>query len=180
MVILSLWIRRILAVGKGTLPGGISTPGLDIRSSFSPQSTYEDARFQSLVQRSFPPHQDQRFTNLGDSFSNLRDAYGIPSRIMEQTLSNNLSAFSQFNPPQSRNGITSNGQWDGWTEAQNGIIWCGRNYSELSDWDLISFTVVMKIPKSECPVQAIYTMGRTGFNFERLLFCLVCDDLSVK
>ncbi|KAL0390156.1 UNVERIFIED_CONTAM: CCR4-NOT transcription complex subunit [Sesamum calycinum] len=110
----------ILAVGKGTLPGGISTPGLDIRSSFSPQSTYEDARFQSLVQRSFPPHQDQRFTNLGDSFSNLRDAYGIPSRIMEQTLSNNLSAFSQFNPPQSRNGITSNGQWDGWTEAQNG------------------------------------------------------------
>ncbi|KAL0417772.1 UNVERIFIED_CONTAM: hypothetical protein Sradi_1190700 [Sesamum radiatum] len=39
---------------------------------------------------------------------------------MEQTLSNNLSAFSQFNPPQSRNGITSNGQWDGWTEAQNG------------------------------------------------------------
>ncbi|KAK4440791.1 putative general negative regulator of transcription C16 [Sesamum alatum] len=111
----------ILAVGKGTLPGGINTPGLDIRSSFSPQlSTYEDARFQSLVQRSFPPHQDQRFANLGDSFSTLRDAYGIPSRIMEQTLSNNLSAFSQFNPPHSRNGITSNGQWDGWNEAQSG------------------------------------------------------------
>ncbi|KAL2239488.1 UNVERIFIED_CONTAM: hypothetical protein Sindi_0590000 [Sesamum indicum] len=111
----------ILAVGKGTLPGGINTPSLDIRSSFSPQlSTYADARFQSLVQRSFPPHQDQRFTNLGDSFSNLRDAYRIPSRIMEQTLSNNLSAFSQFNPPQFRNGIISNGQWDGWTEAQSG------------------------------------------------------------
>ncbi|KAI3450501.1 hypothetical protein Pfo_007166 [Paulownia fortunei] len=111
----------ILAVGKGTLPGGINGPDLDIRSSFSPQlSTYEDTRFQSFLQRSLPPHQNQRFTDLADGFSTLGDAYGIPSRIMEQTLSNNLSPFSQFTLPQSRNGITSNGQWDGWNEAQSG------------------------------------------------------------
>ncbi|PIM98501.1 hypothetical protein CDL12_29023 [Handroanthus impetiginosus] len=111
----------ILAVGKGTLAGGINSPGLDMRPSFSPQfNTYEDARFQTLLQRSLPPQQNQRFTDLGDSCSTLGDAYGLPSRFMEQTISNNLSPFSQFTLPQSRNGITSNGQWDGWNEAQSG------------------------------------------------------------
>ncbi|XP_020552277.1 uncharacterized protein LOC105170680 isoform X1 [Sesamum indicum] len=111
----------ILAVGKGTLPVGINSAGVDFRSSYSPQlSTYGDARFQSFLQRSLPPHQNQRFTDLGDSFSPLSDAYGIPSRVMEQTLANNLSPFSQFTVPQSRNGITSNGQWDGWNEVQGG------------------------------------------------------------
>ncbi|KAL0460655.1 UNVERIFIED_CONTAM: putative general negative regulator of transcription C16 [Sesamum latifolium] len=111
----------ILAVGKGTLPVAINSAGVDFRSSYSPQlSTYGDARFQSFLQRSLPPHQNQRFTDLGDSFSPLSDAYGIPSRVMEQTLANNLSPFSQFTVPQSRNGITSNGQWDGWNEVQGG------------------------------------------------------------
>ncbi|KAL3653091.1 hypothetical protein CASFOL_002772 [Castilleja foliolosa] len=111
----------ILAVGKGTLPGGIN-PGLDMRSSFSPQlNTYEDARFQSLFQRSFQPHQNQRFTDTGNSFSNLGDAYGVPSRIMDQTMPpNNLSPYSQFNHTQPRNGITPNGQRNGWSEAQSG------------------------------------------------------------
>ncbi|GFP94847.1 ccr4-not transcription complex subunit 4 [Phtheirospermum japonicum] len=112
----------ILAVGKGTLPGGINNNlGLDMRPNFSPQlNTYEDARFQSLLQRSLPPHQNQRFTDMGNSFSNLGDAYGIPSRIMDQSMTNNLSPYSQFNPTQSRNGITSNGQWNGWSESQSG------------------------------------------------------------
>ncbi|KAL0390480.1 UNVERIFIED_CONTAM: CCR4-NOT transcription complex subunit [Sesamum calycinum] len=111
----------ILAVGKGTLPVGINSTGVDFRSSYSPQlSTYGDARFQSFLQRSLPPHQNQRFTDLGDSFSPFSDAYGIPSRVMEQTLANNLPPFSQFTVPQSRNGITSNGQWDGWNEVQGG------------------------------------------------------------
>ncbi|KAL0436851.1 UNVERIFIED_CONTAM: CCR4-NOT transcription complex subunit [Sesamum radiatum] len=111
----------ILAVGKGTLPVGINSAGVGFRSSYSPQlSTYGDARFQSFLQRSLPPHQNQRFTDLGDSFSPLSDAYGIPSRVMEQTLANNLSPFSQFTVPQSRNGITSNGQWDSWNEVQGG------------------------------------------------------------
>ncbi|KAL6566670.1 hypothetical protein OROMI_015074 [Orobanche minor] len=112
----------ILAVGKGILPGGISNPGLDLKSRFSPQfSTYEDTRFQSLLQRSFIPHQNQRFTDMGDNFSTLGgNAYGIPSRIMDQNISNNLPPFSQFNLPQSRNGPTSNGQRDGWSESQSG------------------------------------------------------------
>lgn len=111
----------ILAVGKGTVPNGINRLGTDLRSSFSSQpGSYEGARFQSFLQRSLPPHQNQRYTDLGDNFSPIGDAYGIPSRLMEQTLANNLSPFSQFTLPQSRNGITSNGQWDGWNETQGG------------------------------------------------------------
>lgn len=110
----------ILAVGKGTFASGINNTGLDIRSNFSPQfNTYDEARFQSILQRSMPPHHNQRFSDLGDGLSTLGDAYGIPSRIVEQTLSNNHSPFSQFTVPPPRNGITSNGQWDGWNEAQS-------------------------------------------------------------
>ncbi|PIN16606.1 hypothetical protein CDL12_10745 [Handroanthus impetiginosus] len=111
----------ILAVGKGTLPVGISSSGVDLRSNYSSQlSPYEEARFQSLLQRPPPPRQNPRFTDLGDKFSPLGDAYGIPSRAVEQTLANNLSPFPQFSIPQSRNGISSNGQWNGWNEVQNG------------------------------------------------------------
>lgn len=105
----------ILAVGKGTFASSINNAGLDVRSNFAPQyNAYDEARFQSILQRSLPPHHNQRFSD-----STLGDAYGIPSRIAEQTVSNNLSQFSQFNVHQSRNGITSNGQWDGWNEAQS-------------------------------------------------------------
>lgn len=101
----------ILAVGKGTLPG------LDFRSNYSsPLSTYEEARFQSFLQRSLPSHQNQRFPDIGESFSplGLGDPYHVPS----QTLANSISPFSQYTLSQSRNGISSNGQWDGWNEVQ--------------------------------------------------------------
>ncbi|KAL3850745.1 hypothetical protein ACJIZ3_012627 [Penstemon smallii] len=111
----------ILAVGKGTVSGGVNYTGLDVRSTFSPQlSAYEEAKFQSFLQRSLPPQQNQRFNDMGDNFSPLVSPYGIASRVMEQKLANNLSPFSQFTFPQSRNGITSNGQWDGWNEIQGG------------------------------------------------------------
>ncbi|EYU36226.1 hypothetical protein ABFS82_14G247400 [Erythranthe guttata] len=111
----------ILAVGKGTVPAGINYSGVDLRSNFSSQqNSYEGARFQSFLQRSLPPHQNQRYADMGDSFSPHGDAYGVPSRAVEQTLANNLSPYSQFNHPQSRNGITSNGQWDSWNEVQGG------------------------------------------------------------
>ncbi|KAG6415084.1 hypothetical protein SASPL_122486 [Salvia splendens] len=112
----------ILAVGKGLLPGSINNSGMDdvgIRYS-SQLSAYEEAKFQSLLQRSLPSHQNQRFTSLGESFSSLGDGYSIPSRVMEQTLANTMSPLSQFSLPQSRNGITSNGQWDGWNKFHTG------------------------------------------------------------
>ncbi|GER51110.1 RNA binding (RRM/RBD/RNP motifs) family protein [Striga asiatica] len=104
----------ILAVGKGTLPGGINK---EMMSNFPPQlNTYEDVRFQSLLQRSLP-HQNQRLTNeLGESFSTLVDAYGLPSRIADQTLSSNLPTFSQFNLPHPRNGINPSGNNSGMAE----------------------------------------------------------------
>lgn len=111
----------ILAVGKGTLPGGINGSGLDLRSNYSSHmNTYEEARFQSFLQRSLPSHQNQRYPDIGESFSPLGDAYRVPSRVMEQTLANNISPFSQYTLSQSRNGIMSNGQWDGWNEVQPG------------------------------------------------------------
>ncbi|XP_047979914.1 uncharacterized protein LOC125221736 isoform X3 [Salvia hispanica] len=105
----------ILAVGKGLLPGRINNSGSDdVRARYSSQlSTYEDAKFQSIFQRSLPSHQNQKFTIMGDTLSPLGDAYSISSRVMEQTLANNMSTLSQFSFPQSRNGLISNGQWAG-------------------------------------------------------------------
>ncbi|XP_073139119.1 uncharacterized protein [Henckelia pumila] len=108
----------ILEVRHSTLPSGINSPVLDVRSSYSPQlNTFEEARLQSFLQRSLPPHTNQKINELGDGFSSISDAYGVRSRVMEQTLSNNFSPFSQFAHPQSRNSIASNGQWNGWNEG---------------------------------------------------------------
>ncbi|KAL1544165.1 RING-type E3 ubiquitin transferase [Salvia divinorum] len=112
----------ILAVGKGLLPGSINNSGLDdVRTRYSSQlSTYEEAKFQSILQRSLPSHQNQRFTSMGETLSPLGDVYSMPSSVMDQTLASNMSPLSQFSVPQSRNGIISNGQWDGWNELQAG------------------------------------------------------------
>ncbi|CAN4119945.1 unnamed protein product [Withania somnifera] len=110
----------ILAVGKGRVQNGFNVPSLDMSPSFPPQpSAFEnDARLQLLMQRSLSLHQNQRFTDNGDNF--LNDAYGISSRVVEQTLANNLSPFSRVNLPQGRNSVMSNGQWDGWNGAPSG------------------------------------------------------------
>lgn len=112
----------ILAVGKGLLPGSVNSLGIDdLRTHYSSQlNAYDEAKFQSILQRSVPSHQNQRFVSLGENFSPLGDTYSIPSRVMEQTLANNMTPLSQFTLPQSRNGIISNGQWDGWNELQGG------------------------------------------------------------
>ncbi|XP_042046950.1 uncharacterized protein LOC121792860 [Salvia splendens] len=112
----------ILAVGKGLLPGSVNNSGLDdVRARYSSQlSTYEKAKFQSMLQRSLPSHQNQKFTRMGETLSPLGDAYSISSGLMEQTLANNMSPVSQFSFPQSRNGLISNGQWDGWNKLQAG------------------------------------------------------------
>ncbi|KAM7496671.1 hypothetical protein LguiA_021085 [Lonicera macranthoides] len=115
----------ILAVGKGRFPGGPNSPGLDMRSNFTPQlNNFEnEARLQLMMQRSLSQHQNQRYTEMGGVFSPHTDSssYGLPSRMMEQMLTqNNISPYSQFNLPHSRNGLMSNGHWDGWNEVQNG------------------------------------------------------------
>lgn len=112
----------ILAVGKGRLPGGLNNPGLDMRSNFPSQyGAYEnEARLQMLMQRSVSPQQNLRYTDMGDGFSPINDAYGIQSRLMEQTQSNNLSPYAQLSHQQSRNSLLSNGHWDGWSDAQGG------------------------------------------------------------
>ncbi|KAG8655300.1 hypothetical protein MANES_04G026900v8 [Manihot esculenta] len=112
----------ILAVGKGRLQGGLSNPGLDMRPSFPQQlSAFEnEARLQLLMQRSLSPHQNLRYTEIGDSFSSLTDSYGISSRLVDQSQMSNLSPFMQMSLQHSRNGLVSNGHWDGWNEVQGG------------------------------------------------------------
>ncbi|KAK6271870.1 PREDICTED: uncharacterized protein LOC18590831 isoform X1 [Theobroma cacao] len=111
----------ILAVGKGSLQGGLNNSGLDMRSNFPPQlGPYEnEARFQLLMQRSLSPHQNLRY-DVGDSFSSLSDSYGISSRLIDQSQVNNMSPFAQLSLQQSRNSHMSNGHWDGWNEVQGG------------------------------------------------------------
>ncbi|KAI7981439.1 Kinesin-like protein KIN-14C [Camellia lanceoleosa] len=52
---------------------------------------------------------NQRYADMGVGFAQLNDAYRIPSRIMEQSLPNNLSPFSQLALQQPRTALTSNG-----------------------------------------------------------------------
>ncbi|KAI3507833.1 hypothetical protein L1887_22828 [Cichorium endivia] len=86
---------------------------VDMRSSFPSQhASYEnDNRLRLLMQRSFT-QQNQRYTDVGDSYPPRTDAYGVPSRILEQVLPNNRSTYQQ---PR-----MSNGHWDSWNEVHTG------------------------------------------------------------
>ncbi|CAK7331670.1 unnamed protein product [Dovyalis caffra] len=112
----------ILAVGKGRLQGGLNNPVVDMRSNFPQQLHHFDneARLQLLMQRSLPPHQNIRYADIGDSFSSLSDSFGISSRLVDQSQISGLSPFAQLSLQQSRNGLMSNGRWDGWNEVQGG------------------------------------------------------------
>ncbi|KAK9065912.1 hypothetical protein SSX86_015314 [Deinandra increscens subsp. villosa] len=124
----------ILAVG-GRVPNGVTSPGLDMRSNYPSQlSSYENDnnRLRLLVQRSFT-QQNLRFNNElgGDnlSYPQRTDSYGVPSRIIDQTLPNNnhRSHYQQQQQQQQLGNfqqarmMSSNGHWgDGWNEVQNG------------------------------------------------------------
>ncbi|XP_028775817.1 uncharacterized protein LOC114732658 isoform X2 [Neltuma alba] len=110
----------ILAVGTGRLQGPLNSPGLDIRSSFSPQLNYfeNEARLQLLMQRSLSQPQN-RFAEIGSTFPQIGDSYGISSRL-DQSQVSNLTPFAQLSLQQPRNALMSNGQWDGWNEVQSG------------------------------------------------------------
>lgn len=102
----------ILAVGKGRLPGGQNSLGLDMRSRFPQQMYgYENEAQELLMQRSLNSHKNQnhRYAEMSGNFSSHPDYYGSPK---------NLSPFSQFSRPQSRSQLISNGNWDGWNEVQ--------------------------------------------------------------
>ncbi|KAL8146207.1 hypothetical protein AgCh_004086 [Apium graveolens] len=111
----------IMAVGKGRLPGGLNSPGVDTRSTYPTQmSNYEnEARLQLLMQRSLSQQQNPRYVEMEDSFSSHPDNYGWPPRMLEQALANNGSQYSPFGLPQSRNQLVSSGNWDGWNEVQS-------------------------------------------------------------
>ncbi|XP_022634179.1 uncharacterized protein LOC106756133 isoform X2 [Vigna radiata var. radiata] len=111
----------ILAVGKGRLQGALNSPALDIRSNFMPQLNYfeNDARLQLLMQRSLSPQQNHRFSEIGNTFSQLGDSFAVSSRL-DQSQVSNLSPFQQLSMQQSANAVLSNGQYDGWNEVQTG------------------------------------------------------------
>jgi CCR4-NOT transcription complex subunit 4 len=111
----------ILAVGKGRLQGALNSPTQDLQSNYTSQLNYleNEARLQLLMQRSLSPQQNHRFSEIGNTFSQLGDSYGISSRI-DQSHVSNLASFPQLSLQQSRNAVMSNGNWDGWNEMQNG------------------------------------------------------------
>ena len=111
----------ILAVGKGRFQGALNSQ-LDMRSNLMPQLYYfeNEVRLQLLMQRSLsPPQQNLRFPDIGNTFSQLGDSYGISSRL-DQSQVSNLAPFPQMSLQQSTNSVLSNGQWDGWNEVQSG------------------------------------------------------------
>ncbi|KMT02154.1 hypothetical protein BVRB_9g207330 isoform C [Beta vulgaris subsp. vulgaris] len=110
----------ILAVGKGRLPTGFNNSSLDMRPGFPAQTpAFEnDSRLQLLMQRSLSPNQNLRYNDVRDNFSPPNDAYGFPSRHMEQSQASNHAPFSQFSIQQPRNTVNSNGPWDSWSEIQ--------------------------------------------------------------
>ncbi|AES88710.2 uncharacterized protein [Medicago truncatula] len=111
----------ILAVGKGRLQGAQNSQSLDVRSNFMPQLNYFDneARLQLLMQRSLAQQQNLRFSEIGNTFSQLGDSYGVSSRL-DQSQVSNLAPYPQLSMQQSTNAILSNGQWNGWNEVQSG------------------------------------------------------------
>ncbi|XP_061363165.1 uncharacterized protein LOC133306805 isoform X2 [Gastrolobium bilobum] len=111
----------ILAVGKGRFQGALNSPVLDMRSNFMPQLNYfeNEARLQLLMQRSLVPQQNLRFSEIGNTFSQLGGSYGISSRL-DQSQVNDVSPFPQLSLQQSTNAALSNGHWDGWNEVQSG------------------------------------------------------------
>ncbi|MCD7455214.1 hypothetical protein HAX54_027426 [Datura stramonium] len=111
----------ILAIGKGRAQNELNISNLDMSPSFLPQlSAFEnEAGLQLLMERSPSLHQNQRFVDVRDNFSPFND-YRISSRIVDQTMANNLLTFSQLSLPQSRNSVMSNGHGDGWNCVQSG------------------------------------------------------------
>ncbi|XP_014497692.1 uncharacterized protein LOC106759176 isoform X1 [Vigna radiata var. radiata] len=111
----------ILAVGKGRIHGSRNSPLLDMRSNYPEQLNYleNEARVQLLMQRSLSPQQNLRFSDIGNSFSQFGDSYGISSRLNQSQVSS-LAPFPQLSLQQSRNAVLSNGQLDGWNEVQSG------------------------------------------------------------
>ncbi|KAJ8421425.1 hypothetical protein Cgig2_033932 [Carnegiea gigantea] len=112
----------ILAVGKGRLPSGFDNSGMDMRNDFHVQTPLfeNDSRLQLLMQRSLSPHQNLRYTDVGDNFSAVTNAYGFTSRHVEQSQPSNPSLFTQFSLQQARNTAATSGHWDGWSEVQTG------------------------------------------------------------
>ncbi|CAL0334062.1 unnamed protein product [Lupinus luteus] len=110
----------ILAVGKGRHQSALNSPAMDMRLNFMPQlNQFEnEARLQLLMQRSLSSQQNPRYREIGDSFSQLGDSYGISSRLDQQF--NNLASFPRLSLQQSTNAVLSNGQWDGWNGVQTG------------------------------------------------------------
>ncbi|KAF1899693.1 hypothetical protein Lal_00019823 [Lupinus albus] len=117
----------ILAVGKGRYQGALNTSAMDMRSNLMPQlNNFEnEARLQLLLERSLSPQQNLRYPEIGNTFPQISDSYGISSRLDQQV--NNLTPFPQMSLQQSANAVLSNGQWDGWNEVHS------RNSLEVAE-----------------------------------------------
>ncbi|KAK9677912.1 hypothetical protein RND81_11G175700 [Saponaria officinalis] len=109
----------ILAVGKGRLPSGAYSSGIDMWPNFQGQAFEDESRLQFLMQRSLSPQQNLRYTDARDNILPSNEPFGFNYRHMEQPLATNVSPFSQYSLQQPRNTVVSNGHRDGWSEVQS-------------------------------------------------------------
>ncbi|KAL8150878.1 hypothetical protein V2J09_020686 [Rumex salicifolius] len=118
----------IMAVGKERPPSNVSNPTIDMRSTFSSQtSAFEnDARLQLLMQKSLQPHQNHRYTDIGDN-------YLFNSRLVEPSQNGGLS-FSQFTRQPS--SVMSNNHLDTWPE---GVAGNNTGMAELHRYNELNF-----------------------------------------
>ncbi|KAF1854483.1 hypothetical protein Lal_00014667, partial [Lupinus albus] len=155
----------ILAVGKGRYQGALNTSAMDMRSNLMPQlNNFEnEARLQLLLERSLSPQQNLRYPEIGNTFPQISDSYGISSRLDQQV--NNLTPFPQMSLQQSANAVLSNGQWDGWNEVHS------RNSLEVAELlkmeglDLTSSSQDMMIQSIGCQTLGIFTAENLGCKF---------------
>lgn len=104
----------ILAVGGRVPSGGLTSPGIDMRSNLS---CLDNDTLRLLVQRSFT-QQNHSFSDLGrESFPQRTDSYAVHTRSVDH---NNRSAYQQMGTFQ-QSRMSSHGLWgNGWKEIQNG------------------------------------------------------------
>lgn len=106
----------ILAVGRGTIQGGFSSPAFDLGSLSQQLNTFDsDSGHNLSTKRSFPAHSKLRYETSAGCTS-LNDSFDIASRFFDQSQMGNVSSYTQLSLERGM----SNGHWSGWNTIPGG------------------------------------------------------------
>ncbi|XP_048136204.1 uncharacterized protein LOC115752190 isoform X2 [Rhodamnia argentea] len=106
----------ILAVGRGMIQGGFSSPAFDLGSLSQQPNTFDgDSGHNLLMKRSFPAHSNLRY-EMSAGYTSLNDSFDIASRFFDQSQMGNVSSYTQLSLERGM----SNGHWSGWNTIPGG------------------------------------------------------------